>query len=1788
MPWVHNNGAEFGMRAIARSLMFCVVLAGFGEPLLAQCGQFDIVSPSDGQSNVLPNESGSVTLKWDSVPGATGYDVYFGAVGQGCTAAPHGSTGPLDTSWSPPANEIARGATYEWKVKASTPGCNETACVTFTVVPCPSVGPTLTSPANGVQVTFGAVTLDWSAVQYATSYDLYAGLDGGSLSLIGTTSVTQKTLSLEPGRTIEWKVVAYSGESCTGVASEHFTFTTSCPTGAPSLLEPDNGAQFTDGNAITFGWTGLDGAASYDVNRSPAGLNQWVIIAENINGTSVTKLVPEGNWDWNVRANFESTCTPAYSETRTFSVGAACANDAPLLLEPAAGEKLQSPVTFRWKDVGARAYRLYTQKAGESTPTLLTNTAATEYSVNLDAGIYSWTVIAEFTACPDVPAAGRQFEVEASAGGCPSNPGEATLLAPTAGATNLSSPVQFSWEAVEKATGYRVLASFNNEAPITLGLTSDTSLTADVPAGTAFWFVQTFFGEDCATTLSDRRTFTVSSGAQCNNVGPQAISPASGATNVNSPVTFEWSAVTDAVSYRLFVAPGDDDFSFYGETEETSLTRFVPPGAAKWFVTAQFAACAPTKSAVNAFVVSDGGCADASIELKTPAQGATSSSPVRMSWASTGIGAAESYRVWVAVDDDPPIVITRTTALEALVSLPSGEITWYVDVPRTNCEAVVSEESHFTISKNANCDTNGVPALVSPVGTEQAPAQVTSPASLVWSAVPNAIGYRVWLSEKGQAFEDVDLTRETQRSVDLEPGTYRWFVQALFEGCDPVASPIAFFRTAETTARCPTTAPAILEPAAGAIVSSPVTISWTAVEEATKYRVFVSRNGEDAILIGATTETALERALPPGQYLVAIESVFDECPSRVSERRSFAIAESQNCTDEAAVLVSPADQSTVTTEPVEFIWQPVSGAVKYVVFAQLGEGAPTAIGATDATQFERLVPPGAIEWWVLTFFSGCEPTESEHFEFVVPGPTDCRNAKPILLLPTDEGSAIFSPISFAWTSVPDATGYHVWLARGENDFSIVASTTEPEARVELEQGAYKWFVQATFDNCRPKESAIGEFRVRGAIPCGRPEKPDAQVVGQAQSDSRYKVRWTPLANVGLYELQESTNHEFTDAETFTVSSNFRAFSHAVTGAPVQYLYRVRGVSNCAEQGQGQNDQRGPYSDVVGVFIVAPKTNNASAEVGAQDAIVQTVFLPGSPTPVKFTATADKPWITITPASGNLPAEGITLTVTANPSLIQLGTNTGTISVVYEAAASKGIQTHGTTTSVPISVSLVTPVTPTGSSAPPPDSLIFPVVGHATGANDSLFESDIRVTNLTAQTMMYQIKFTPSGTDGTQTGSSTTVQIEPNQTLAVDDIVSSLFGTGTIGSATGMLEVRPLTTSSSSTGSIFSPAITGAIQQLNTAAASRTYNFTPGGTFGQFIPAIRFDEFVGKAETGAAAILSLQQVAQSDAYRANFGFAEGSGQPADLAVRVYDTSGALLKTIPVSLLAGEHKQINGMLSANGITTLENGRVEVEVIGGTGKVTAYVSEVDNRTNDPLLVSSVLKGSTASNRYVVPGVAYINSGFAYWVTDLRIYNAGAATPATLTFYPQGNPTAAVTRDITLDAGEIEVIDNVIGGLFAQANGMGGSIAVTTPANTQLTATARTYNQTTNGTYGQYIPGVTVAQSVGVNDRALQILQLEQSSRFRTNIGLDETSGQPVRVEVTLIVPDSIVSPVVAFDLQANEFRQFSLADFGLGSAVYNARVTVKATSGTGRVTAYGSAIDLITQDPTYVPAQ
>jgi hypothetical protein len=429
-------------------------------------------------------------------------------------------------------------------------------------------------------------------------------------------------------------------------------------------------------------------------------------------------------------------------------------------------------------------------------------------------------------------------------------------------------------------------------------------------------------------------------------------------------------------------------------------------------------------------------------------------------------------------------------------------------------------------------------------------------------------------------------------------------------------------------------------------------------------------------------------------------------------------------------------------------------------------------------------------------------------------------------------------------------------------------------------------------------------------------------------------------------------------------------------------------------------------------------------------------------------------------------------------------------------------------------------------------------------------------------------------------SSTVITVDAGSTMALDNLVRTWFGTGSLGeSSNGALIIEPLDADGKATP-VLSPT---------TSVSSRTFNASANGTFGQFIPALPFASFIARALNGggAAPTLSLQQISQSNALRTNLGLLEASGRPVSTLVSVFNDAGLKLFDLPLQLSGGQQQQLNSFLANNGIT-LPNGRIEARVIEGEGKVTAYASVVDNVTNDPYLVFGVPLGGAGANRSVLPGVADLETGVATWRSDVRLFNAGPVPQlATLTFFPTGEPANSSSREVSIAPGEVKALDGVLRSLFGLTN-VGGALHVTTPDAAPLIVSARTFDQHPGGTVGQFVPAVAPNEAVGIGERALQVLQAEESVRYRTNLGIAEVSGHASVVEIEVNLPDSKVRPVVTIPLAANEFRQFPiLSNFGLG-AVYNARITIRVIEGEGRVTAYGSVIDRITGDPTYIPPQ
>lgn len=741
---------------------------------------------------------------------------------------------------------------------------------------------------------------------------------------------------------------------------------------------------------------------------------------------------------------------------------------------------------------------------------------------------------------------------------------------------------------------------------------------------------------------------------------------------------------------------------------------------------------------------------------------------------------------------------------------------------------------------------------------------------------------------------------------------------------------------------------------------------------------------------------------------------------------------------------------------------------------------------------------------------------------------------------------------------------------------IAGATNATLALPEFEApGTYKYWVLVA-NGCGHAHSNT----IVITVDCGPMIAPEIAAPQISHHTSGYRVQWTGNIGTSTFELQEATSAAFTTIlRTFEVAGSLEQAiaAHSEITTDTRFFYRVRPKSLCT-------GELGPFSPTTNVLVtVPPPADNRDFSVSfpltARSPFTQNYLIEGFGDEAHpgdmFAVSTDVPWLTVSPSSGPLPAGGATVVLTVDPTGVDIGSTTGTVIVQRTQGSGKGVAANSTTSSsFPFTVSKVTPVTPEPrSTTAPPGTLLIPAIAHADGIG-TRFQSDVRITNASGSLISYLLSWTPTQTNGTTQGKQLSLDIAANETKGLDDVVKAWYGAGVLGElGVGTLEIRPL----------------GGASPLATYASSRTYAVTDKGTLGQYIPAIALDEFISNIASDPLAKISLQQVANSGGYRTNLGFVEGSGQHATIRLTLKDGANNVLRQVERNLQPYGHEQTN-FRSVFGDVPLNDGRIEVEVISAGGKATAYASVLDNKTTDPLLVFPEQPLRQTVQRVVVPGVAELNNGASNFHTDMRIYNASSATvPVTLSYFPQGNPgggPAAVP--LTLAPGEVKVLDNILPTLWS-LDGSGGAVAVEANADTNLVVTARTYSRDAEGgTYGQFIPGVSAADAVGLNDRALQILQLEQSAQYRTNLGLVEVTGNPVTVRIQGHSAGK-VSPTVDVTLQPNEFRQLGRVFEGLGLGTsYTGRVTVQAVGGNGKVAAYGSVVDNRTVDPTYVPAQ
>ena len=194
------------MRALPK---FCVALAA--ALLLAAAGCNDPANSSNGYvTPYAPNGvsatpgNGQVTITWSSVVGATSYNLYTSTTPR---VTPANGTKVASVTSPYVDTSVTNGTPAYYVVTAVNPAGESPASEQVSAIP--AVNPAPASPTNvTATASFQQVTLTWSAVAHATSYNLYwsqtSGASTAGTQVQGVGAPTSTPPSRRPPPTTTW------------------------------------------------------------------------------------------------------------------------------------------------------------------------------------------------------------------------------------------------------------------------------------------------------------------------------------------------------------------------------------------------------------------------------------------------------------------------------------------------------------------------------------------------------------------------------------------------------------------------------------------------------------------------------------------------------------------------------------------------------------------------------------------------------------------------------------------------------------------------------------------------------------------------------------------------------------------------------------------------------------------------------------------------------------------------------------------------------------------------------------------------------------------------------------------------------------------------------------------------------------------------------------------------------------------------------------------------------------------------------------------------------------------------------------------------------------------------------------------------------------------------------------------------------------------------------------------------------------------------------------------------
>ena len=422
--------------------------------------------------------------------------------------------------------------------------------------------PTTSAPAAPTGLTAvggaGQVTLSWTSVSNATSYNVYYATTSGVTKTSGTklTSVSSPYVqtALTAGTTYFYVVTAVNsaGES---EASAQASAATAATEPVPTVPAAPTGVIATGGtNQVTLSWGSVGTATSYNVYYATTS---GVTKANGTKITSVTSPAVLGSLTAGTTYYYIVTAVNSTGEgAASVQVAATTLSPAPAPTAPAAPTGVTAvgganQATISWPAVaGAASYNVYWSTATGVTKTSGTKVAGVTspyVKTGLSAGTTYYFIV---TAANSVGESAASTQVTATTNAAPVPvPSAPTGVTATGGANQVS----LSWSAVSGATSYNIY--WATTSGVTTSGTKITGATSPyvqtgLAASTAYYYIVTAVNASGKSVASAQVTATTNAPAVTIPAAPTGVTATGGANQMS----ISWSAVTGATSYNIYYA----------------------------------------------------------------------------------------------------------------------------------------------------------------------------------------------------------------------------------------------------------------------------------------------------------------------------------------------------------------------------------------------------------------------------------------------------------------------------------------------------------------------------------------------------------------------------------------------------------------------------------------------------------------------------------------------------------------------------------------------------------------------------------------------------------------------------------------------------------------------------------------------------------------------------------------------------------------------------------------------------------------------------------------------------------------------------------------------------------------------------------------------------------------------------------------------------------------------------------------------------------------------------------